>query len=187
MVAVLLHIAGDFLGSIGVIVSVIVIMGGRKLFGEEADAYTQYVDPIISLLIATILVVPTVPLIVRCIRVLMQSVPEHVRYSHLKDDLEGIKYVHGVHELHVWSLTRNERIIASVHLVAQCETLATHEQVHEAAVQVFHKHGVHSVTVQIEQYDSKKQSKQCARPCMKECTEKKCCTETDDEKAAFLK
>jgi zinc transporter 1 len=181
---VFLHIFGDFLGSIGVILVTSTIMLCRRFIGDHSDKYTQYLDPIISAILAIILFIPTVPLVIRCVKVLMQSVPEYVHVDVIRDKLRAIDGVSSVHELHVWSLIRNERVIGSVHLnlrhLPEIDTKVQLTQISKKAKDIFHDHGVHSTTIQLE-YSDQADSEMCSYMCSKECTEQMCCPPQHDD------
>lgn len=93
--AALLHILGDFLGSIAALVAgIIIYFTNLTIF-----------DPIISLLVAFILIWPTYQIIKQSIRVLMEGVPENINYKEVGNSIKNIKGVITLHDLHIWSMT----------------------------------------------------------------------------------
>jgi zinc transporter 1 len=68
--AVLLHVLGDALGSVGVIISALVIM-----FAGD-DVRRLYVDPVMSIVIVIIILSGTVPLFIRSTKLLLHSSPQ---------------------------------------------------------------------------------------------------------------
>lgn len=93
--AALLHVFGDFLGSIAALsAGVIIYFTNLTIF-----------DPIISLLVAFILIWPTYQIIKKSIRVLMEGVPENINYKEVGDSIKSIKGVISLHDLHIWSMT----------------------------------------------------------------------------------
>jgi len=161
MHAIFLHALGDAVGSIGVIITALVIKfaSGDKRF---------LVDPISSMLITVLLMFATVPMMKKCIGILLQQVPAHLSLPSLRTDLSRLDGIREIHELHIWQLN-NKRVVGSVH--ATLGASATHNQVLGAVKGVMHRHGVHSSAVQLE-LDS------CQEPnCAADCSSKSCCPE----------
>ncbi|KAJ3117772.1 hypothetical protein HK100_000753, partial [Physocladia obscura] len=142
-----LHVLGDALGSVGVIISSLVIM--------FADGHWRYyMDPLISLLISGLIISSAVPLVRSASFILLQGVPTSVSMDKLKEEIGAVTGVIDVHELHVWGLSDSTNV-ASVHvrvLAGGDEGLCTHSYMGVAAAikQLLHRYGVHSTTVQPE-------------------------------------
>jgi zinc transporter 1 len=109
--SVFLHVLGDALGSVGVIVSAIVI---RLATGW--GTWRFMVDPLCTILIVFIILYNAVPLFKHSVSVLLQGAPARVDLHSLAAALRTIDGVKSVHALHVWQLT-NSNAIGSVHLV----------------------------------------------------------------------
>lgn len=90
-----LHVLGDLLGSVGAIVAGLVIL----LTGWMPA------DPLISVLIAVLILVSAWRLVKEATDVLMEAAPEHLDVDEIRAELEGIEGLHDVHDLHVWTLT----------------------------------------------------------------------------------
>lgn len=173
MCGVFLHVFGDFLGSIVVMISASVTLICR-IYVPDSDKYTQYIDPALSMFIAIVLFVPTIPLIYRCYVVLLQSVPAHIDVAKLKEAILKTENVAGIHELHVWSLLNNQKVIGDVHVLAsENMTLEKSTHVYKKIKDVMHKFGIHSSTVQMEFEPSSKY--ECNLMCGENCTEDWCC------------
>jgi len=146
MKAVLLHVIGDFLGSIGVITS--------GLLETYIDwEYRFYIDPITSVVIAIIILSSAIPVLISCAKILLENVPREISPSFVERRLRSVAGVQGVHELHIWQL-HETKVIASVHLVADPKTDFP-ALLDEAKAQL-HRMGLHSSTVQIEAAGSRK-------------------------------
>jgi zinc transporter 1 len=173
MCGVFLHILGDFLGSIVVMISASITLICR-IYAPGSDQYTQYIDPALSLFIALILFVPTIPLIYRCYVVLLQSVPAHINLEKLKEEILNSENVSGIHELHVWSLLNNQKIIGDVHILAK-ENISLEKctVVYKAIKDLMHKHGIHSSTIQMEFEPHSKY--ECNLLCSDSCVDQWCC------------
>ena len=101
----LLHVMGDLLGSVAALVAGAVIYW---------TGYTP-IDPILSLVVALLILRSTVALLKESTGVLLQGVPTHVSYVAVGRALAALPGVTGVHDLHVWQLTA-ERVALSAHL-----------------------------------------------------------------------
>jgi cobalt-zinc-cadmium efflux system protein len=105
-----LHVLSDLLGSIGAVAAgVVIVLNGWTL-----------ADPIVSILIAAMILFSSWSLVREAVDVLMEAVPAHVDIERLRSALEGVPGTDEVHDLHVWSLTTG-RYALSAHAVV-CET-----------------------------------------------------------------
>jgi len=146
MRGVFLHVMGDALGNIGVIVSALIIW----LTDYE---WRFYVDPGISLVITLIILASAIPLCKAASRILLQAVPPGMSIDHIKEDIERLPGVIGSHHLHVWQLS-DTKIVASIHLQVDTEIKGEgSERYMRLARQVrrcLHAYGIHSSTIQPE-------------------------------------
>lgn len=90
-----LHMLGDLLSSVGVIVSAIIIY------------FTGFylADPIIAILIGAIILRGAIGLIVQSVDILLEAVPQHLNLDVVKQKLEEIKGVKGAHDIHIWTIS----------------------------------------------------------------------------------
>ncbi len=101
-----LHMAADALVSAGVVVA-----GGLALwFGWT------WLDPVVSLLIAAVIVVGTWNLFKQSLHLLFDGVPEGVDLHAVQALLESLPGVERVHDLHVWAMGTSQ-IAMTAHLV----------------------------------------------------------------------
>jgi len=107
----LLHVFGDILGSIAAIVAGAVV------------AFTGWtpVDPILSVVVALLILRSTVALLRESGGVLMEGVPGHLSYERIGGALAALPGVTGVHDLHVWTMGGG-RIALSAHVVLAAGT-----------------------------------------------------------------
>lgn len=174
---VYLHVLGDALGSVIVMISALVIL----LVGSEA-AWTKYLDPALSLFMVLIIMKTSVPLLRESSAILMQTVPTHLKIQEIKDKLVlSCVGVLSVHELHIWQLAGN-KIIASAHVHCRYVKGMTYLSMGQMVKQFFHEEGIHSTTIQLEFIDDM-QSLSAAGPngsclfeCDSVCSEKMCCS-----------
>lgn len=146
MRGVFLHVMGDALGNIGVIVSALVIW-------LTDYSWRFYVDPGISLLITVIILASAIPLCKAASRILLQAVPAGLSIDHIKEDIERLPGVIGSHHLHVWQLS-DTKLVASIHIQVDTEIKGEgSERYMRLARQVrkcLHAYGIHSSTIQPE-------------------------------------
>ena len=103
--AALLHVMGDMLGSLAAIVAGAVIV---------ATGWTP-IDPILSIVVALLILRSTWALLKQTTDVLMERVPAHLDYAAIGRRLASIPGVRDVHDLHVWSMGADETAL-SAHL-----------------------------------------------------------------------
>jgi len=177
MHGVFLHVLGDALGSILVIIIGIILVAFPDFEGAV------YLDPSLSIIIVMIILFSTIPLVKQSSTILLQSVPPGISLPALKDELRKIIGVLDVHELHLWQLT-HDKFVASCHLI--CDSAVATMEVGKKAKAVFHDHGVHATTVQTEykkiQFEDDETTEvdsDCQLVCKtKDCQEKMCCSKT---------
>lgn len=144
MRALVLHVLGDALGNVGVILTGLVILVAQ-------GNWRYYFDPTISLVIAVIIFSSALPLVRSTSIILLQGVPAHVSLNDIREAIGEVDGVRSVHELHVWQLSE-AKVIASVHV--HIERASDYMFITNNIRRVLHEHGVHSATIQPE-YDTR--------------------------------
>lgn len=116
-----LHMATDSLLSLGVVISGIVI----SLSG------LYVIDPIVSLVIAAVILYNSVRLLGESVRMIIDGVPRGVDYDAVKSLVAGCVGVKAVEELHVWAVSINQTALTARVAVdgdAGAVRLALHEE-----------------------------------------------------------
>ena len=90
-----LHMAADTLVSLGVVIAGIII----SLTGFVL------IDPIISLVIAAVILVSTWHMLRESLSLSIDGVPEDIDVDKLKSDIENLPHVKSIHHIHVWALS----------------------------------------------------------------------------------
>jgi zinc transporter 1 len=142
ILGVLIHVIGDAINNIGVIISAVIIW-----FVKSPNRF--YADPAISMWIAIMILLTAVPLTKRSGKILLQSAPLGVKIEDVKHDLEAIPGVLSVHELHVWRLDQ-KKSVASAHIVVDEPDIASFMSKAKIFSQCLHAYGIHSATLQPE-------------------------------------
>ena len=138
----LIHVAGDLLGSLAAIVAAIIIM----TTGWVAA------DPILSILVAAIIVRSAWALTAESAHILLEGAPAHVDLDAVTRDLAGhVEGVIDIHHAHLWSLD-GRRLMMTLHARISNETSGPNV-VSRIKLRLREKHGVNHATVEIEHDD----------------------------------
>ena len=132
-----LHVLGDLLGSVGAIGGGVVIL---------TTGWTP-IDPIISVVIALLILFSAWNLVREAADVLLESAPAHVDMDAILVDLGHIEGLDGVHDVHVWTLTSGF-VALSAHGVIDDPT--HHTRILDEVRQKMRAYGIEHVTFQIE-------------------------------------
>jgi cobalt-zinc-cadmium efflux system protein len=101
----LVHVMGDLVSSIAALIAGAVIYATGWLT----------IDPILSLVIAMLILIATLRLLRDTLHVLMEGVPAAVDFEQIGGALAAVRGVSRVHDLHVWSIG-SDRAALSAHL-----------------------------------------------------------------------
>ena len=101
-----LHMAADALVSLGVVLAGIAILTTGWL----------WFDPVVSLIIVTVIVIGTWQLLLESVNLALDGVPTGIELVAVRTYLEQVSEVSEVHELHIWAISTTETAL-TVHLV----------------------------------------------------------------------
>jgi cobalt-zinc-cadmium efflux system protein len=134
----LVHMIGDAAGSVGAIVAALAIrLTGRMVF-----------DPVVSVIIALLIIYSAWRLLWDVVHILMQGVPPYIDLKHIKEEMLLVDGVCGMCDLHVWSLA-SEVDMLSAHVVV--EDMGRNKEILLKLTQLINnKFGINHVTLQIE-------------------------------------
>lgn len=132
-----LHVLSDLLGSVGAIAAGVVIL----LTGWTSA------DPIVSLIIAILILLSAWKLVREATEVLLEAAPANVDVSEVVEELTSIRGLDQVHDVHVWTLTSGF-IALSGHGVI--DSPADHMRVLEEVQDRMRARGIGHVTFQLE-------------------------------------
>ncbi len=90
-----LHIIGDAVSSVGVIIGGIIIL------------YTGWylIDPILSILIALGIIAGSVGLVSESVSILLESAPSHINIAAVAEEIARVDGVREAYHVHVWTIT----------------------------------------------------------------------------------
>lgn len=138
-----LHMAADTLVSAGVVVSGIII----SLTGFSV------IDPIVSLIIAAIILVSTWKLLAESLRMSIDAVPEQIDPEEVQALMSSVPGVTDVHHLHIWPISTTETALTA-HVVIS--DLSKMEEVKGILKHRLHDAGISHSTLEMET---------CTSPC----------------------
>ncbi len=132
-----LHVLGDLLGSVGALAAGVLVLA----FG------LMLADPLISVLIGTLVLVSAWRLVKESSDVLLEATPRHIALADVHDRIASVPGVESVHDLHLWTVTSGV-VAMSGHLVVKNPT--DNQSILEAVQVRMRALGIQHVTVQVE-------------------------------------
>lgn len=140
--AAFIHVVGDFLQSLGVLIAALVI------YFEPSYAI---VDPICTFLFSIIVLVTTLNIIRDATNVLMEGIPDGINFIEVREKLQTLPGVVKVHNLRIWSLSL-DKIAISTHLVIDTSQVGSAQALKRAIETLKSSYSFFEVTIQIEEY-----------------------------------
>ena len=116
--AAFLHVLGDALASVGVIVAGIIIYFTGLL----------WIDPLVSALISILILVSSGRLLKETVHILAEGMPEGMTASGVANTMREIPGIAEVHDLHIWTVSP-EYIALSAHVILEDQTLSQSENI----------------------------------------------------------
>ncbi|XP_051004052.1 zinc transporter 10 [Acomys russatus] len=175
---VLLHVMGDALGSVIVVITAIIFYV-QPLRPEDPCNWQCYIDPSLTVVMVIIILSSAFPLIKETAVILLQMVPKGVNMEDLMGKLSTVPGISSVHEVHVWELITG-KVIATLHI--KCQKDVGYQDASRKIREIFHHAGVHNVTIQFETLDLRETPEQkdflptCSAACISQsCAKKLCC------------
>ncbi|KAI8388040.1 cation efflux protein [Radiomyces spectabilis] len=139
--AAALHVIGDLLASIGVLVSSIILLFKPDL---------TIVDPICTFVFSILVLYTTYHLVKDSLAVLMEGVPGNIQPDMIEQSLLQLPGVVAVHDLHVWTLSPGKSSLTAHITVARDPSISYDDILAKSQHIVCDKYGVHHSTLQIE-------------------------------------
>nr|XP_045001114.1 zinc transporter 10 isoform X1 [Jaculus jaculus] len=175
---VLLHVMGDALGSVIVVITAIIFYV-LPLSHDVPCNWQCYIDPSLTVVMVIIILSSAFPLIKETAVILLQMVPRGINMEELMAQLSAVPGISSVHEVHIWELISG-KIIATLHI--KCQKDMGQQDASRKIREIFHNAGIHNVTIQFESVDAKEALEQkdllllCSAPCVSQsCAKKLCC------------
>ncbi|MBN8923257.1 MAG: cation transporter [Rhodanobacter sp. 68-29] len=145
-----LHVLGDLLGSVAAVLAALAI----RFLGW------LWADPLLSLLVAALILVSAWRLLRRSAHILLEGVPDGMDSAEVETALRGADAsIRGIHHLHVWQLASGSRM-ATLH--AELHDPAAAAQALRAIHGVLgERFGIRHVTVQVDPEECLDQAQGC--------------------------
>lgn len=135
-----LHVLGDALASVGVIVAgVIIVLTGWYV-----------VDPLVSIVIGVIILAGSGNVLRRALHILVEGVPQGMTATKVAEAMDGVPGVSEVHDLHVWTVSPGY-IALSAHVVLNDQSLSEAQSImDDLKTTLSEQFGIDHTTIQVE-------------------------------------
>jgi cobalt-zinc-cadmium efflux system protein len=134
------HLMGDVLSTLGAVIAGIIILFTKW----------NWLDPLVSVLIGGLILWNAWGILRQTIRILLESTPENVDMKNMVNDLLNVEGVRGVHDLHVWSINENLRVL-SAHVMTEDIPISSGITIQRGVNEVLlHKYNIQHATLQLE-------------------------------------
>jgi cobalt-zinc-cadmium efflux system protein len=135
-----LHVLGDALASVGVIVAgVIIVLTGWTV-----------VDPLVSVLIGVIILAGSGNVLRQSVHILVEGVPRGLTATEVAEAMDDVVGVSEVHDLHVWTVSPGY-IALSAHVVLDDQSLSEAQTIMEdLKAALSRQFGIEHTTIQFE-------------------------------------
>lgn len=116
-----LHVLGDALASVGVIVAGIVILTTGQ----------QWFDPLVSVLISVLILFSSGRLLMETVHILAEGIPQGMTASEVAETMKAVGGVAEVHDLHIWTVSP-AYVALSAHVILDDQTISQSEDCHSS-------------------------------------------------------
>ena len=148
------HMLGDALGSVAIVL------------GAAAIRYTGWVrvDPILSILIALLIVWTAWDIIRESLNILLEGLPRGIYLADVTEAMGTVEGVLGVHHLHIWSLGSNTHALSCHVLIEDVPPSASETILRSLNALLDRRFGIAHTTVQFEHVSCGISENGCAIP-----------------------
>ncbi len=139
--AAYLHLLGDTISSVIVIISAILIY----------FLHIVWIDPLVTFLLGIYLLKETFVILREAVNILMQSTPYGLDLNEVKETLESIPEIDNIHHVHAWNLNDQE-IQFECHIDLKSDIRVSETEKIQSIVHhiLLNKFNIHHVTIQYE-------------------------------------
>ncbi len=136
--AALRHVVADILGSVGVIVAALIILGTGW----------EYADPVVSVAIGILILASSWTILRDSVRILLEASPTGMEVDEVGRAMAAVAGVSQVHDLHVWTITSGF-LALSAHVLVDRET-DCHATRREVEAMLHERFGLDHTTLQVD-------------------------------------
>ena len=134
------HLMGDVITTIGAVIAGVIIY----------FTHANWLDPFVSVLIGLLILWNAWGILRETVDILLESTPRDVDMSAMVRDLMQVKGVLGIHDLHVWSITRGLRTM-SAHILTDDISISAGAEIQSRVNElVAHRYNISHATLQLE-------------------------------------
>lgn len=137
--AAFIHMLGDAVGAVAIIV------------GAIAIRYTgwSYIDPALSIALGFLIVYTAWDIIRESLNILLEGLPRGIELHNVTSAMAEIDGVLDIHDLHIWSLGSNTHALSS-HVLIEDMPPSSSERILKRINEVLCEFGIHHSTIQFE-------------------------------------
>jgi len=134
------HLMGDVLSTLGAVAAGILI----HFTG------LNWLDPLVSIFIGLLILWNAWGILHESVNILMEATPADVNVDAMLSDILHVEGVRGVHDLHIWSITRGIRTL-SAHILTDDIPISQGTKIQAAVSEtLYHNYGIAHATLQLE-------------------------------------
>jgi cobalt-zinc-cadmium efflux system protein len=135
-----LHLMGDVLSTLGAVAAGIIIVFTNW----------NWLDPLVSVLIGILILWNAWGILRQTVNILLESTPENIDMKSMVDDLLKVDGVLGVHDLHVWSISNDLRVL-SAHIMTEDIPISAGAVIQRGVNEVLaYRYNIQHATLQLE-------------------------------------
>jgi cobalt-zinc-cadmium efflux system protein len=135
-----IHLMGDVFSTLGAVAAGIVI----HFTG------LNWLDPLVSIFIGLLILWNAWRILHESVNILMEATPSDVNVDAMLSDILQVEGVRGVHDLHIWSITRSLRTL-SAHILTDDIPISAGTKIQAAVSEtLYHNYGIAHATLQLE-------------------------------------
>lgn len=135
-----LHLMGDVMSTLGAVVA------GAVIYFTKWN----WLDPLVSVLIGGFILWNAWSILKQSIHILLESTPENIDMQAMVEKLHTVDGVRNVHDLHVWSISENLRML-SAHVVTDDISMRECSAIQQDINEILeHEYNILHATLQIE-------------------------------------
>jgi cobalt-zinc-cadmium efflux system protein len=139
-----LHVVADTVSSVAILV-------GAGAMAVRPDLW--WLDPVLSVLIAALILWGAVRLVLEITDILMEAVPRHIDLAAVTRQMESADGVVAVHDLHIWTISSGLYAL-SAHLVVHTDSMGRNDEILTTVKGGLRRaFGIDHTTLQIESAD----------------------------------
>lgn len=149
-----LHVVGDLLSSVAIVIGAVCMILWN----------VPWLDPVLSILIAAVVLFSAYRLVSEAFRILMEAVPDSIDIESIRQSLLDLPFVKDVHDLHVWIITSGMPSLSCHVVLNESSVIPQDSTLREISNVLMEKFGISHTTVQIESTAFQKSDNECS-PC----------------------